>query len=171
MEIQDDRANVIKMINTIIPGNNDDVIQLKYMSITQMIANLKLVNGKYLFTNDNLTDIYDLYFMFKNFQDSSLVVSYLTDIVIPMKNEMILKQEPELYSISVFESPLLKLQKDNEEKVIALQDYKGDLSSNSICGRCGSTENYLKIKQTRSVDEGPTSIYTCPKCNNCWCIG
>lgn len=174
MNIVDERAPVRSLINTIFDEDEENQVDtLKALNLKKLLydlADLKLKNGRFLFEVENIPEIYDLYFLLKS--DGPLSVQkFLVSIVIPTKNEMIERGEPELYPSIVFDSPLLDKERDNEEKAIALQDDRGELSESSSCGRCGSTKNYLKIAQTRSVDEGPTSIFTCSRCKNCWQLG
>ncbi len=37
-----------------------------------------------------------------------------------------------------------------------------------ICPKCEYTEAYYDIRQTRSADEPPTTIYRCCKCKHSW---
>lgn len=37
-----------------------------------------------------------------------------------------------------------------------------------ICEKCGNTEAYFVIRQTRAADEPETRIYRCCKCNYSW---
>ena len=37
-----------------------------------------------------------------------------------------------------------------------------------ICPKCGNTEAYYTIMQTRSADEPPTTQYRCCKCSHSW---
>lgn len=37
-----------------------------------------------------------------------------------------------------------------------------------LCTKCGHTEAYFVIRQTRSADEPETRIYRCSKCNFSW---
>ena len=37
-----------------------------------------------------------------------------------------------------------------------------------LCPKCGYSEAYYTIRQTRSADEPETMIYRCCKCNNSW---
>ncbi len=51
---------------------------------------------------------------------------------------------------------------ENPEELISLPKVK------AVCPKCGHTEAYLRIEQTRSADEPPTRIYTCVKCKYTW---
>ena len=37
-----------------------------------------------------------------------------------------------------------------------------------LCPKCGNTEAYFELRQTRSADEPETRIYRCTKCNYNW---
>ncbi len=37
-----------------------------------------------------------------------------------------------------------------------------------LCTKCGHTDAYFVIRQTRSADEPETRIYRCSKCNFSW---
>ena len=37
-----------------------------------------------------------------------------------------------------------------------------------VCPKCGNTEAYWVLKQTRASDEPETKIYTCTKCGYRW---
>ena len=134
MNIVDDRAGVRRAFSAIIPENGG----LKYLSVLSLIMDIKLVNGEYLFTAKNLADIYDLYFLFNSSDGPKVAHDFITNVVVPTKNEMILKNEPELFSTIIFESPLLAVAQQNEENVLALQNDRGELSDSSTCGRCGN---------------------------------
>jgi len=41
-------------------------------------------------------------------------------------------------------------------------------SKDVVCEKCGYTEAYYYIQQTRSADEPPTTFYRCCKCNHSW---
>jgi len=170
MEFVDERAPIRQALWQIMPNAN-----LKYQTLVDILTDMKVREGfpdeQFLFTADNLSDLYDLYFHIVAMDDATGVVKHLRDNVIPLKNELIERGDTEMYSTIVFESPLLQEARDHEAISIALQDDRGVLSETSACGRCGSGENYMRIAQTRSVDEGPTTIITCSKCKNCWSEG
>lgn len=166
MEFVDERANIRSAIWAVMPSKNP-----QYNEVVEQLLNLKLSNDRYLFNGENLADLYDLHFLLQEEDGVVLTLKYLQETVIPIMNEMIDLDEPALFSTIIFESPLLAEAKEHEEITLALQDDRGVLSDTSTCGKCGSGQNYMRVAQTRSVDEGPTTIYTCPKCKNCWSQG
>ena len=171
MEFVDERSAIRQAFWQIMPSQDIS----KYAEVVNALTELKVREGfddvRYLFTADNLNDLYDLYFHLASLDNPMDAVDHLRDNVIPIKNEMIERGDMEMYSIITFESPTLKEERNHESISIALQDDRGVLSDTSACGRCGSEQNHMKIKQTRSVDEGPTTIITCSKCKNCWSEG
>jgi len=42
------------------------------------------------------------------------------------------------------------------------------IAKNVECPKCGNTEAYVWIVQTRAADEPPTRIYKCTKCHYSW---
>jgi len=37
-----------------------------------------------------------------------------------------------------------------------------------VCPRCGNTEVYYELRQTRAADEPPTQIFRCKRCGYIW---
>jgi DNA-directed RNA polymerase subunit M/transcription elongation factor TFIIS len=179
MQLDDDRGNIWNSLRICIAEglkqtNREEVDSLQLQTSLDMFMNMKIREGQedeaYFFNAENLHEIYDLYFLIHE-QGVVAAAKFLRETLIPAKNEMIERQELELHSIMIFESPILAKEREHEEIAIALQDDRGILSETSACGRCSSTQNHMKIKQTRSVDEGPTTIITCSRCKNCWSEG
>uniref|UniRef100_A0A6C0CHD9 TFIIS-type domain-containing protein n=1 Tax=viral metagenome TaxID=1070528 RepID=A0A6C0CHD9_9ZZZZ len=96
------------------------------------------------------------------------VYEYLTTKVIPILNEMIEDKQEEHFSIITFSSPLLHEYAKIEEAVLALNENRGPLTDATSCKRCGALKVHRRIAQTRSADEGFSSIFICPQCSFSW---
>lgn len=147
---------------------------------------LNLKSGEYLFRlgdktgeNNNLgpqmiSEIYDLNFLMLA-QGVQAAWDYLTQHVIPKMNEQweVMSQAPSLFSITphstiIFDSPLLEEQRHREDIALALNKDEGPLTDAASCFKCGAQKVHRNIKQTRSADEGMTSIFKCPNCKFGW---
>lgn len=126
-------------------------------------------DGEYdpLFTASDLASIWDMSFMMQEIGVDA-TYDWLVSTAIPKKEELERRDLPEIYPIVVFESPLLNEAKAREAEALALEQDQGTLSDIRGCGRCGSDKTYLRVVQDRKADEGPSSVFTCPKCNACW---
>lgn len=120
-----------------------------------------------LFNIENLHEIYDLYYLIEE-RGTRFVYDWLVNEIIPKKEELIDGGNVEHYSLMIFESPALDILKQRESAALALQSYRGTLTDTRECGKCGSKQMYLEILQDRKADEGPSSVFTCPKCNASW---
>ena len=120
-----------------------------------------------LFTADRMGEIWDLYFQM---QANGIESTYqwLNNTIIPRKEELLGRRIVEIYPISVFESPLLDEVKEREQIALSLEQDQGILSDIKGCGKCGNEKTYVRVVQDRSADEGPSSVFTCPRCNTCW---
>ncbi len=59
--------------------------------------------------------------------------------------------------------------KDKETAVMTSDDTPATLPKTRIlCPKCGHTEAFYVIRQTRAADEPETMIYRCCKCNHSW---
>lgn len=139
-------------------------------------ASLRLKDGRPLFvaTVKSAGEMYDLGCMMHHFQKQGgenpvrRVYTYLESVVIPTLNEMIEDGKEEHFSIITFMSPLLEEERERENAVIALNENKGPLTDASSCKRCGALQVHRRIAQTRSADEGFSSIFICPQCSFSW---
>lgn len=57
--------------------------------------------------------------------------------------------------------------KDKETTVIT-EDITTLPKTRILCPKCGHTEAFFVIRQTRAADEPETRIYRCHKCNYSW---
>ena len=96
---------------------------------------------------------------------------YLLNTVIPMLNELYESGQTPQYSIITFHSPLLESERQAENAMLVLNEDKGPLTDIVSCPKCGAPKVHRKMAQTRSADEGQTSIYTCPNCGAGWSEG
>jgi DNA-directed RNA polymerase subunit M/transcription elongation factor TFIIS len=96
---------------------------------------------------------------------------YLTDIVIPKLNEMHEVGQIPQHSIITFESPTLEVERRAEKAMLSLNEDKGPLTDAASCPKCGAPKVHRKVAQTRSADEGMTSIFLCPRCLFGWSEG
>ena len=57
-----------------------------------------------------------------------------------------------------------------KEKEIPVLEREVDIFPRTevVCPKCGNTEAYWILKQTRAADEPETKIYTCTKCGYRW---
>jgi DNA-directed RNA polymerase subunit M/transcription elongation factor TFIIS len=151
-------------------------------------AGLRLIDGRFLFgpvpkKQENETDVtrrarevqevkiigemHDVSMMIMR-MGVKAVYDYLTNVVMPILNEMIEDKQEQYFSIITFTSPLLKEYAEKEEAVLALNENKGPLTDASSCKRCGALQVHRRIAQTRSADEGFSSIFICPQCSFSW---
>lgn len=71
--------------------------------------------------------------------------------------------------ISGWDSKTFKKEQDTEAQDIAIMTIKLDVTEGLYeCGRCKSKKTYSRQVQTRSADEGMTSIIQCSECNKVW---
>lgn len=57
--------------------------------------------------------------------------------------------------------------KDKEMTIISSEDNTLP-KTNILCPKCGHTEAFFIIRQTRAADEPETRFYRCCKCDNTW---
>ena len=55
-----------------------------------------------------------------------------------------------------------------EKEIGILSDDATFTKTNILCPKCGHTEAYYSIRQTRAADEPETIFYRCCKCNYNW---
>ncbi len=165
-KLEVNRGRIIKAFDVVIKsaGKQDSDIVA-----AQEFEKLKLSNDEYLFkiSAKGCSDIHDLGFLMRS-KGVKVAYDYLVNIVIPTLNEMIEVGEYPLYSQVVFLSPLLEDRKLIEDAALALNDDKGVLSDLQECVKCGAPKTYHTRAQTRSADEGMTSLFKCPDCNFAW---
>lgn len=71
--------------------------------------------------------------------------------------------------ISNWDSKTFKKENEVEAQDIAIMTIKLDVSEGLYeCSRCKSKKTYSRQVQTRSADEGMTSIIQCSECNKVW---
>jgi len=71
--------------------------------------------------------------------------------------------------ISPWDSKTFKKEKETEAQDIAIMTIKLEVSEGLYeCSRCKSKKTYSRQVQTRSADEGMTSIIQCSHCNKVW---
>lgn len=160
--------SVVKAFQVALSFLPDDKIGGK---TAQDFMDLKLENGAPLFTasEESLGEIHDLSNMMHRLEGGALAVyTYLQETVIPLRNQLIRMKEKETYSIIIFMAPTLESYRKREEAVSALAEFKGPLTDATSCPSCGEPKVHRDIKQTRSADEGFTSIFECPRCGLTW---
>ena len=148
----------------------------------QEFAELEVQPGEYLFkmsddvqgTMQTISEIHDLSFLIRD-HGALAAWDYLTKIVIPKLREQreIIHHEPDRYTVTpyseiIFLSPLLQEERYREEIALTLNKDEGPLTDIASCGKCSAPKVHRKVAQTRSADEGMTSIFTCPECRFGW---
>ena len=190
--VTSNRARITIAFNTIISRANKIHGSSEYTA--QSFADLgregppslRLKSGRYLFTLSDedsdadiaaaqtIAEIYDLSFLMLE-QGVDSAWSYLTEVVIPKLNEQweVLNQNVRTFTVTpysevIFLSPLLEEQRHREDIAIALNKDEGALTDVASCLKCAAPKVLRKIAQTRSADEGATSIFKCPRCKFGW---
>ena len=74
---------------------------------------------------------------------------------------------PQSYSLTT------RVEHSNREKTVVIDESvnlpkTAPTAKGVECPKCGHTEAYYWIVQTRAADEPPTRIYRCTKCNASW---
>ncbi len=59
-------------------------------------------------------------------------------------------------------------QKKAIEAIVIEEEYRALPKTTTICPKCGNTEAYWILRQTRSADEGETRYFICTKCKAVW---
>lgn len=139
-------------------------LQVKVGDHKQYVFNLADQTASDHRKKQQMEEIWQLYFLIQKIGFVA-TLNYIKDEVMPRIAELILREESEIYSTSVFESPLLSEERRREEITLALNDDKGDLSDMYPCRRCNNPRTYTTSKQTRKADEGATVFMQCPVCN------
>lgn len=147
----------------------------------EAFANLEVWPGEYLFKFSAeqsdfqmIAEIHDLGFLVRE-RGVEATWDYLTKTVIPILREQreIVTRQPEKYTVVpyseiIFMSPLLEEEREREEIALALNKDEGPLTDIASCQRCPAKKVHRKVAQTRSADEGMTSIFKCPDCRFGW---
>jgi len=137
----------------------------------------RLFSGKHLFGYTDSEQISNVAMISELVDISQLMMKkgvdvaweYLTSVVIPKMNEQFESQSVVTpFSTLIFESPLLEKHREVERAAMALNDDKGPLTDVTSCKKCGALKVHRIVKQTRSADEGATSIFDCPNCKFTW---
>lgn len=58
-----------------------------------------------------------------------------------------------------------------EQMILSCNDEKNDKhpkASHAQCRNCGCRQIFIDVKQTRSGDEGATTVYSCTSCKRMW---
>ncbi len=55
-----------------------------------------------------------------------------------------------------------------EENIFEIQDLELLPRTHKLCPKCGNHEAFYWVKQTRSMDEPPTTFFKCTKCGYIW---
>lgn len=120
-----------------------------------------------VFSPDKIEEIWEL---FATMKELGLEETYLwlRNTVVPRKEEIERRGIPEVSSIIGTETPILNDLKKREKVAIALEQDVGTLSDIRSCGKCQNEKTYFRVVQDRKADEGPSSVFTCPRCNFCW---
>jgi DNA-directed RNA polymerase subunit M/transcription elongation factor TFIIS len=137
----------------------------------QNFVDLKLADGNPLFGTDekSISEIHEVAAMMHKLpKGAEQAYYYLSQTVIPIRNELLETNQKETYSTIIFMSPLLEQHRKREEAVLALLEDKGPLTDAASCPKCGEPKVHRRLAQTRSADEGTTSIFTCPRCAFPW---
>lgn len=156
---------VLKAFAKVIPEKG--IKTAKYNA--QDFANL-MVDDRHLFSGkpdaieNTLADIWFLGFMMSEIGIDE-TYDYLQNQIIPEIKEAEEIGEKDYYSRIIFHSPLTATQRENEAHTLFLQEDKGPLTDLMSCPRCGASKVRHEKIQTRSADEGATSIFTCVICN------
>lgn len=117
----------------------------------------------------SIAEIYDIGEMIHRFENGAQgLYDYLVNVIIPHRNELLETGQTEEYSSIIFMSPFLEQHRKREEAVLALAEDKGPLTDMTSCIFCGEPKVHRRIGQTRSADEGFTSIFNCPRCARSW---
>lgn len=166
-------GKLLEAIRAVMPNTDPDYqnesysaqafLELEFLPETTQSAKRK----RRLFTNENLPEIYNLYFIMRE-KGIRFVYDWLKNDIIPKKKQLFDQEQPELFPLIIFEDPLLSLQRDRENKVLALQNDEGVLTDTRSCSKCNNPQVRIKTIQDRSVDEGASTHFKCPKCSFSW---
>ena len=73
------------------------------------------------------------------------------------------------HGISEWDSKTFQKEHDVESRDLSIMTIKLEVTEGLYqCGRCKSKKTYSRQVQTRSADEGMTSIIQCSECNKVW---
>ncbi len=70
----------------------------------------------------------------------------------------------ENHQITVYEAP----KQEVEGTIVIEEDILTLPKTKVLCPKCGNTEAYWILRQTRSADEGETRYFICTKCRTTW---
>ena len=71
--------------------------------------------------------------------------------------------------VSIWDSKTFQTEHDLESRDLSIMTIKLEVTEGLYqCGRCKSKKTYSRQVQTRSADEGMTSIIQCSECNKVW---
>tara|TARA_R110001632_G_scaffold67017_4_gene157637 strand:- start:1237 stop:1761 length:525 start_codon:yes stop_codon:yes gene_type:complete len=150
---------IIKAFGQVIPKNQSSKYKAQdFASLT--VGDRKLFDT----TKQSLSDIFDLGFLMEEKSIDEAYEFLVTDVIPKMKEAQEIGED-DYHSLIIFNSPLLEVQKINERTALYLQDDKGPLTDLISCPRCGASKVRHEKIQTRSADEGATSVFTCVVCN------
>ncbi len=61
------------------------------------------------------------------------------------------------------------IKKQDVKKTVTVEENKITLPiTEKMCPKCGNTEAYYFLQQTRAADEPPTQFFKCKKCGHVW---
>jgi len=177
--LADDDGKLLMALDAIMPKNDQDYGNPEYNP--QSFLNLQVIperakKGR-LFSAESLPEIYNLYYIMTRpiaTSEGPMIMGirrtyeWLKNDIVPKKKQLYDQNQPELFPLIIFDDPLLSLQKEREAKVLALQNDEGTLTDTRSCSKCNNPQVRIKTIQDRSVDEGASTHFTCPKCTFSW---
>jgi len=89
-------------------------------------------------------------------------------LMIPIEDEYVCKKCGYKVKREKKDSRIVSIKR--KERDIPVLDEKTEVlpKTEIVCPRCGNTEAYWILRQTRAADEPETKIYTCTKCGYRW---
>lgn len=152
-----------KLLNT-LPNKEGDRTAQDFLQLTYLNRDGE---DEPLFTSKSYSELWELYFIIREI-GLERTYQWLYEELIPQIEDEVQKNDVQIYSLLIFNSPLLDEQREREELALSMQQDRGILSDIKSCRKCGNEKTYLRVVQDRSADEGPSSVYECPKCYACW---
>ena len=189
MELQTRNAFLLRKFEEIMPKETEAQKNESLRYPPQMFIGLEIAPDVPLFSLSKIADdikrfedeaghvnatyareLQEIYELGSLMLDIGIAATYnwLLKVIAPKKLEMRERGEEELYSIIIFESPQLEEWAKREKEALALQTDTGTLTDTRECNKCGNQQVFVRVVQDRKADEGPSTVFTCPKCNACW---
>lgn len=162
-------AGLLKILNDIRPEDEEESTKIKYPPQAFLDLAFETENGekRRVFTADNIAELYDLHFMMEK-RGVEATFLWLQNDILPQKRQLYEQGKKELFSLVIFQSPLLDPQKEREAKFLSLQKDEGSLTDTRQCPKCDAPKVRQRNVQDRRIDEGSSAVYTCPKCSYGW---